>query len=154
MTRFTTTKSLLLSAALFAGGATFASADTQLRAQVADQLSTYSMNVDVDSLTDEQVAELHLITSSTMVESEKPEKIENVLNEWNVEAEASEDYAIGVEVPRNSMVRALDQFRVELGLPDVRFSTLTDDQVGALYLIATGGETDTMKKTKAEAVIN
>ena len=71
MTRFTTTKSLLLSAALIAGGATFASADTQLRAQVADQLSTYSMNVDVDSLTDEQVAELHLITTSTMVEVRK-----------------------------------------------------------------------------------
>ena len=151
------TRSLILSTALATGmvaGASIANASEMTESIVEDKLATHAMHVEVDSLTDEQVSELYLITTSTDSHGEQRNKIMGVLTDWNVEYEMTDDDMIAVSVPRNQLLATVDSSRTELGLEEVKLSALSNEDLSSLYLIAAGSENASTKQQKAQAIIN
>lgn len=151
------TRSLILSTALATGmvaGASFAYAEDMTASIVEDKLAVRAMNVEVDSLTHEQLSELFLITTSTDTFGEQRNQLMAVLNDWNVEYEMTDDDMVTVSIPRNQLLANVDGSRAELGLEDVRLSGLSDADLSALYLISAGGESASTKQQKAQAIIN
>ncbi len=153
-------KNLLLSTALVLSTATFAGAasHSQIAMQVDNELATMSMNVDIDSLTEEQVAELFSALTSAETAQDKQLAVEGVLNDENVmfEREQDADVVVVVDgadtmVPRSQLRAAVLESGDDLGLTDTRIRLLDDDKLGALFLLANGNDPD--KMTKAQAIV-
>lgn len=148
-------KKLLLTSAFViatAGGA-LAGGHSQQAMMVDNLLSTYAMNVDVSSLTEDQVAELYLALTSTDDRAEAQQKVEAVLNDGNVAYEMEDDIVITVNTPRSTLRAAVQAKATELGIEDVPLRTLTDEQLTQLYLLGNGSESASVKMTKAEGII-
>lgn len=147
-------KNLLLSTALVISTAGFAAAGShfQIEAQVENELALMQMDVDMDSLTEEQISQLYTTLTSTETASERDQKVRAVLNDWNVMVEDEEDPELALMIPRSQLRSLVYQKRGELGIEEIRVRTLTDDQLAALYLIANGNASD--KQVQAKAIIN
>ncbi|MEO1454980.1 MAG: hypothetical protein AAFV31_14285 [Pseudomonadota bacterium] len=135
---------LFTTAAAAALAATSAFADSQLREQLANELSASSMMIDVSQLTDEQVAELYAATTSTDDHGERRNKVAAVL--------AGSDYAMmtmgtrTVFVPISSL-----ENQVELGVASYGFEvdadTLEQEELAELYVAITSEDRDEARET-------
>ncbi len=147
-------KNLMLSTALVLSTAGFAAADShfQIEAQVENELALMQMDVDMDSLTEEQISALYTTISSAETASERDKGVRAVLNDWNVTFENEDDPELTLMIPRSQLRSLVYAKRGELGIDQIRVRTLTDDQLAALYLIANGDASD--KQVQAKAIIN
>ncbi|MEL6518588.1 MAG: hypothetical protein AAFQ39_12800 [Pseudomonadota bacterium] len=140
---------LFTTAAAAALAATSAFADSQLREQLANELNTSNMMIDVAQLTDEQVAELYAATTSTDDHSERRNKVAAVL--------AGSDYVMmtmgtrTVFVPISSLKN-----QVEMGVSSYGFEvdaeTLEEEELAELY-IAISSEDRENARSAIESVL-
>ena len=131
-------KTLALSTAALLTVATAASANQELRLAVDDILDTNNISVDVESLTDDQVAQIFAIGNSQEQGAQKL-AIESILNEGDYAS-----FRMGNEMmfmPASSIRDGVEIKLTEFGY-DVETDTLTDQQVVELYAIvqSTDGE--------------
>ncbi|MEO1580099.1 MAG: hypothetical protein AAFR34_02145 [Pseudomonadota bacterium] len=140
---------LFTTAAAAALAATSAFADSQLREQLANELNTSNMMIDVAQLTDEQVAELYAATTSTDDHGERRNKVAAVL--------AGSDYVMmtmdtrTVFVPISSLKN-----QVEMGVSSYGFEvdaeTLEEEELAELY-IAISSEDRENARSAIESVL-
>lgn len=151
-------KNLLLTTALIMGTTSFAHAasHSQIAMQVDNALASMNMEVDIDSLTEEQVSELYSAISSTDSASSKQSSIRAVLNDNNVVVTDMEDTPVELSymMPRSQLVSIVRAKETELGIGNVRLRSLSDAQLTELYLLANGGDTSSEKMSKAQNIVS
>ena len=94
MKRFLMTSALVLTTATGAAFAQSNDSSSQLRTQVGNWIGGSSYNVDVDSLTDDQIAAMYGAITSSEDQSEQDAAIRSVINAENVEMEERPNYVI------------------------------------------------------------
>ncbi|WP_172296520.1 hypothetical protein [Pseudoruegeria sp. HB172150] len=135
-------KRLLLTSALVlstSAGAVLAQAsdteETPIRNSVGNYLATSSYDVDVDSLTDEQIAALYSIYTSEE-DADVDQRVGAVLNDGNVEYETRPEFIVveQVEQPRDQIYDAVTK-----GLTGTKFEgmawELDDEELATAYAI-------------------
>lgn len=153
-------KTLLMSTAAaltLATGAFAQSGDDQLRLAVADQLDGYDINVDVSSLSDEQIAEIYAIGQSEDDAGERAQVMAVLGDAGYQQMELGEEMIFisnttaGMEnavenategMTANSLRDQVDIKLGEYGFDDVDAATLTDDQVAKLYTVVQNSDTE------------
>lgn len=147
-------KNLLLSTALVLATASVAgaAAHTMLANQVDNDLATMSINVDVNTLTEDQVNVLYqaLQTEGT---NERKAAVESALRDAGVDMSMDEDTMVMVSYPRSQLMRAVNANAADLGIEDVPLRALTDAQLTELYFIGNGSMSGSDMKAAAKAVL-
>ena len=134
MKRFLTTTALVLATA---GGAAADSDTQQLRNQVTTYFETSSMNVDVATMTDEQISELFLAINGNEAAGERDAAVRAVLNDWNVVYDNAE--GVEIDTPNSQLRTQVGNYFDQNGI-SVDVGTLTDAEVSEVYLAMTSGE--------------
>lgn len=151
-------KNLLLTTALIMGTATFAHAasHTQIAMQVDNALASMAMEVDIDSLTEDQISALYTTISSSDNASEKRNKIRAQLNDMNVMATDMDDPDVEVRyvAPRSQLISLVRAKETELGIGNVSLRSLSDEQLVALYQLGNGSASASEKMSRAEGIVN
>jgi len=148
-------KTLLITTAtaLTLSTAAFAQDDSdQLRMSVAEQLDTLDMNVDVNALDDDQVAEIYAISQGDEESGERA-KIRSVLEESGYQTMELGEEMIFVQSAAETASGAVpeggndlrDQVEIKLGehgYDNVDTENLTDDQVAKLYAVVQSSDSE------------
>ena len=139
MKRFLMTSALVLTTATGAAFAQSNDSSSQLRTQVGNWIGGSSYNVDVDSLTDDQIAAMYGAITSSEDQSEQDAAIRSVINAENVEMEERPNYVI---VADEQMDRSQLHESVSMALVGTEYEgmayTLTDEELAAVYGAVTG----------------
>ena len=155
MKRFLMTTAIVLSTT---AGAAYAQSDMnaeQLRAAVGQYLATSTFEVDVNSLTDTQLAALHGAITSTDSEGERDREVYAVLNDANVEMKERPDFIMveEVETPRDQIY-----ISVQNALEGTEFEgkvwSLSDAQLSAAYGFINSTDSETEKEQKLRSLFN
>ncbi len=142
-------KTLLLSAATalaVAGGAFAMTPDEQTRETVAGVLDSYNFNVDVSTLSDDQVNQIYSFTELHDQKGERA-RILKILDDAGYQHMELGEEIIFVKIdsnylpPANSLRDELALKLRDYGYDDVDTHKLSDDQVAKLYSIAQDSET-------------
>jgi hypothetical protein len=133
MTRFFATTALALALAAPA----VADSD-MLRSDVEDMLEASPTNVQVESLTDEQVRALYAATNSDMSAAERERLIESIAGDAEYDMDADME-SYGDFGGANNIRAVVEQMANENEL-EIDVSELNSDQVAGLYMIFTGGD--------------
>ncbi len=150
MKRFLMTSALVLTTAT---GAAFAQAndpDTmQLRTSVGQWIGGSTYNVDVDSLTDEQIAAMYGAITSSDDQSEQDAAIRAVLNDNNVMMEERPaNIMVGdVETPRNQLYTSVEMALVGTEYEGMAY-TLTDEELAAVYGTINSSDSESQLSTQ------
>ncbi len=154
MKRFLMTSAIILTTAS-AGFAQSQDGNDQMRAAVGSYLATTQYSVDVDSLTTEQLAQLHGAFTSTDNASKSDAEIRAVLNDSNV---VFEERSAEVMVGETAMPRSQLYTTVETALIGTKYegmaSTLTDEQLVQAYSAINSSDDSGDVETKLSAVFN
>lgn len=124
-----------------------AMADEQLRAAVETEFQEHGFSVDISTLTDEQVAEIYALTTSDN-NNVRGDIAKVLMDDGYARMEMNTQT---IFVPANSLRSSLEIQLGEWGY-DVDASTLTDEQVAALYPIVTGSADDD-RRAKIDAIL-
>ncbi len=153
MKRFLLTSALVLTTA---GGAYAQSVDssTQLRMQVGNYLATTNYQVDVDSLSDEQINQLYSSIQSGGGEMQNAD-VASVLNDNNVvSTERPSVVMVGeAEMPRGQLYAEVSNALVGTEF-EGRAYTLSDEEIVGLYTVLNGSEDGGDKNAKIAAYFN
>ena len=150
MKKLIATTALVLSTATFA----FAESHSQLAIKVDNRLAAMNIDVDMESLTDEQIASLYTALTSSEDHGEVKASVRAVMNDDNVVFEEPEDSDLTIVLPKSQLLASVRMNDEELGIEDVRLRDLSVEQLSALYLIATSTENASSKEAKAQAIVN
>ncbi len=134
----------------------------QLRMSVADELDTLDLNVDVDSLSDDQVAEIYAISQGDEESGERV-KIQSILEGGGYQAMELGDEMIFVQNAVATAEGAMpeggndlrDQVEIKLGeygYDDVDTESLSDDQVAKLYSVVQSSDSEGARQ-KIETIL-
>lgn len=158
-------KTLLITTAtaLTLSTAAFAQDDSdQLRMSVAEELDTLDLNVDVATLSDDQVAEIYAISQGDEESGERV-KIQSVLEDGGYQAMELGNEMIFVQNAVATAEGAIpeggndlrDQVGIKLGeygFDDVDTENLTDDQVAKLYSVVQSSDSEGARQ-KIETIL-
>jgi hypothetical protein len=143
--------------------AAFAQDDSdQLRMSVAEQLDTLDMNVDVEALSDDQIAEIYAISQGDEESGERA-KIRSVLEGGGYQSMELGNEMIFVQSAAATAEEAMpeganelrDQVAIKLGehgFDDVNAENLTDDQVAKLYAVVQSSDSEGARQ-KIESIL-
>lgn len=148
-------KRLLITSALalsLAGGAAVAQDASQLRNAVGNYIATTEYNVDVSTLTDEQVAQLYSAITSTDDHGERDNKVRAVLSENNVETYERPTTVLiaDIEYPRDQIFTSVQNALVGTEYEGLAW-TLSDEELVEVYSLLNNAEADAPAITDLQA---
>lgn len=149
MKRILMTTALVLTTA-GAASAQMADEDTmQLRNSVGNYLASSDWNVDIDSLTTEQLAQLHGAITSTDNESEVDAKVEAVLNDENVVYEQRPAVIMveEEEFPRDQIYTKVSTALIGTPYEGMAY-TLSEEELVQAYSIINSTDSDSEANTE------
>ena len=144
-------------AAIALSTAAFAESDSQLRMSVESELDAHNFNVDVSTLSDEQVAEVYAITQSDDDSGERI-KLMSVLGDAGYQHMELGEEMIFVKLPEDMPMPPANDLRAEVGLKLDEYgikadaSELSDDQVAKIFAIVQNSDGEAQRE-KIETII-
>ncbi len=149
MKRFLMTTAIVLTTA----GAAVAQSNDALRAEVGNFLATSPYMVDVNSLTDAQIAELHGAYTSSEDASERHAKVEAVINDNNVEYTDRPMIVMveGSEMDRSQLYQSVSNALIGTKYEGMAY-TLSDAQLAQAYGAVNSSDDASTMETKLSAV--
>ncbi len=149
-------KNLLATTALIVATATAATAQdaSQLREQVSNELATYSMNVDVSMLSDEEVTELYTVLTSTDDQGAAQQRVRGILaGSGAVSMDDPEAFVVSMGMEMDQFDEAVSLALAENGYEDVDVSTLTTSQKAEIFTLASSDEMETDINERLGAIV-
>lgn len=122
--------------------------------EILDELEIDAINV--EDLSDTQIASIYMAGTSAMDESEKEKEVRSFLTDSQLEKEADAgptlETGVNVDGGSKTMMGMVQDLLDEHSI-DTDVSTLTDAQIAGIYIAATSSDDESRQKDRIEAIL-